>query len=69
MSRDTRVTVLRDGQCNTPSLFLKQILDVNNTSNEFYFSLSWLIILQKSLEYLKHYNGIFVICGNELGEN
>ena len=55
------MAVLRDGQCNTAS--------VNNTSNEFYFSLSWLIILQKSLEYLKHYNGIFVICGNELGEN
>ncbi|KAL4603726.1 hypothetical protein ACB092_10G144400 [Castanea dentata] len=29
--------------CNTPSLFLKQILDVNNISNEFYFSLKWLI--------------------------
>ena len=69
MSRDTRVTVLRDGQCNTPSLFLKQILGGNNTSNKFYFSLRWLIIFAEVFEYLKHYNGIFVICGNELGEN
>ena len=32
----------------SPSLFLKQILDVNNISNEFYFSLKWLIIFAEA---------------------
>ena len=55
--------------CNTPSLFLKQILDVNNISNIFYFSLRWLIIIAKVLWISKAYNAIYVICGIELGEN
>ena len=55
--------------CNTPSIFLKKILVVNNISSEFYFSLRWLIIFTEVFWKSKAYNGIYVICGNELGEN
>ena len=51
--------------CNTPSLFLKQILDVNNISNEFYFSLRWLIIFAEVFWISKAYNGIYVIYGKD----
>ena len=54
--------------CNTPSLFLKQILDVNNISNEFYFSLR-LIIFAEVFKISEANNGIYGICGNKLGEN
>ena len=55
--------------CNTPSLFLKQILDVNNISNEFYFSLRCLIIFAEVFKISEANNGIYGICGNKLGEN
>ena len=58
-----------DHMCNTPSLFLKQILDVNNISNEFYFSLRCLIIFAEVFKISEANNGIYGICGNKLGEN
>ena len=53
----------------SPSLFLKQILDVNNISNEFYFSLRCLIIFAEVFKISEANNGIYGICGNKLGEN